>query len=184
MNSRLIILALLTMISIMAKAQTKIQLSVGTETMTATLADNDATRALVSKLKNGSVTIDMEEYGGFEKVGPLPWSLPASDRQTTTEPGDIMLYQGRNIVIFYGSNSWSYTPLGRLDGATASNLREFLGNGDTKLTISLITSSGLESVESDDVRNETVYDLNGRLVAERPLPHGVYIVNGKKRLIR
>lgn len=113
-------------ITMMANAQTKIVLSIGNESMTANLVDNEATRALVSLLEHAPITIDMSDYGGFEKVGELPQSLPTSNTQITTEPGDIMLYQGRSLVVFYGSNSWSYTRLGRIEEATVATLRQFL----------------------------------------------------------
>ena len=76
-------------------------------------------------------------YGGFEQVGPIGQSLPRNDEQTTTSSGDIVLYSGNQIVVFYGSNSWSYTRLGRITDKTASELAELLGNGDVTITISL-----------------------------------------------
>ena len=116
----------MTLISFMASSQTKVQLKVGGNSMTATLTDNDATRELTKLLEQGDITIRMSDYGGFEKVGALPQSFPTSNTQITTEPGDIMLYQGNNMVIFYGPNSWSYTRLGKIDGGTASTIRQFL----------------------------------------------------------
>ncbi|MBD5263861.1 MAG: hypothetical protein HDS39_07310 [Bacteroides sp.] len=168
----------------MASSQTKVQLKVGGNYMTATLTDNDATRELTKLLEQGDITIRMSDYGGFEKVGALPQSFPTSNTQITTEPGDIMLYQGNNMVIFYGSNSWSYTRLGKIDGATASNLRQFLGNGDVTLTLSLESSAGIEDVTADNYKEENVYDLNGRRITQKPLAPGAYIINGKKRIIR
>ena len=172
------------MISFMASAQTKVLLKVGGNTMTATLTDNEATRELTKLLEQGDIAIRMSDYGGFEKVGALPQSLPTSNTQITTEPGDIMLYQGNQMVIFYGSNSWSYTRLGKIDGATESNLRQFLGNGDIVLTLSLESSTEIEDVTADENKEEIVYDLNGRRIAKKPLAPGVYIINGKKRIIR
>lgn len=125
------------MISFMASSQTKVLLKIGENTMTALLIDNEATRELMKLLEQGDITIRMSDYGGFEKVGALPQSLPTSNTQITTMPGDIMLYQGDQLVIFYGSNSWRYTPIGKIDGANVSNLRRFLGNGSITLTISL-----------------------------------------------
>ena len=174
----------MTMISFMASSQTKVRLKVGENTMTATLTDNEATRELTKLLEQGDMTIRMSEYGGFEKVGALPQSLPTSNTQITTVPGDIMLYQGNQMVIFYGSNSWSYTRLGKIDGATASNLRQFLGNGDITLTLSLESSSGIENVTANANKEEIVYDLNGRRITKKPLAPGIYIINGKKRIIR
>ena len=174
----------MTFISFMASSQTKVQLKVGGNYMTATLTDNDATRELTKLLEQGDITIRMSDYGGFEKVGALPQSFPTSNTQITTEPGDIMLYQGNNMVIFYGSNSWSYTRLGKIDGATAGNLRQFLGNGDVTLTLSLESSAGIEDVTADNYKEENVYDLNGRRITQKPLAPGAYIINGKKRIIR
>ena len=174
----------MTFISFMASSQTKVQLKVGGNSMTATLTDNDATRELTKLLEQGDITIRMSDYGGFEKVGALPQSFPTSNTQITTEPGDIMLYQGNNMVIFYGSNSWSYTRLGKIDGATASNLRQFLGNGDVTLTLSLESSAGIEDVTADNYKEEIVYELNGRRITKKPLAPGAYIINGKKRIIR
>ena len=174
----------MTMISFMASSQTKVLLKVGGNTMTATLTDNEATRELTKLLEQGDMTIRMSDYGGFEKVGALPQSLPTSNTQITTAPGDIMLYQGNQMVIFYGSNSWSYTRLGKIDGATVSNLRQFLGNGDIVLTLSLESSTGIEDVTADANKDEIVYDLNGRRITKKPLAPGLYIINGKKTIIR
>ena len=174
----------MTMISFMASSQTKVLLKVGGGTMTATLTDNEATRELTKLLEQGDITIRMSDYGGFEKVGALPQSLPTSNTQITTEPGDIMLYQGNQMVIFYGSNSWSYTRLGKIDGATASNLHQFLGNGNITLTLSLDSSSGIENVTADANKEEIIYDLNGRRITKKPLAPGIYIINGKKTLIK
>ena len=101
------------------------------------LADSDAARALVEQLQAGPVTVSLHAYGGFEKFGPLPWALPASDEQITTQPGDVMLYQGNQITVFTGSNSWAYTPLGRIEGATPESLLGVLGEGDVEAVLSL-----------------------------------------------
>lgn len=112
-----------------------IQLQVSGRTFTAALEENDAARALARRLAEGPLTIRMNNYGGFEKVGNLGESLPASDSQTTTQPGDIVLYQGDQIVIFYGSNSWSYTRLGQVEDL--SGWADALGSGDVTVTFSL-----------------------------------------------
>ena len=174
----------MTLISFMASSQTKVLLKVGGNTMTATLTDNEATRELTKLLEHGDITIRMSDYGGFEKVGALPQSLPTSNTQITTVPGDIMLYQGNQMVIFYGSNSWSYTRLGKIDEATASNIKQFLGNSDVTLTLSLESSTGINDVTANGDKEEIVYDLNGRRITKKPLAPGIYIINGKKRIIR
>ena len=174
----------MTLISFMAYSQTKIRLKVGDATMTATLTDNEATRELTKLLEQGDITIRMSDHGGFEKVGALPQSFPTSNTQITTVPGDIMLYQGNQMVIFYGSNSWSYTRLGKIDEATASNLRQFLGNGNITLTISLESSTGIEDVTTEGQKEEIIYDLNGRRITNKPLAPGIYIINRNKTIVR
>ena len=112
----------------------KIIVEVNGSRFTATLENNKAADALEEMVQKEPVTVQMSDYAGFEKVGSLGASLPASNRQTTTHAGDIVLYQGNQIVIFYGSNSWSYTRLGKIDDLTG--WEEALGNGDVTLTLS------------------------------------------------
>lgn len=102
---------------------------------TATLEQNTAVDSLVEMLRDGPLTLELSDYAGFEKVGPLGTSLPTSNQQTTTQAGDIVLYQGNQIVMFYGSNSWSYTRLGHIDDLTG--WEEALGSGDVTVTFSL-----------------------------------------------
>ena len=175
---------LVLMSALMASSQTTILLTVDNRTATATLADNAATRTLLSMLDKGPVTVNMTDYGGFEKVGPLPQALPSSDTYITTSAGDIMLYDDDNIVIFYGSNSWSYTPIGRIDGASASNVKSFLGTGSIKLTFSLPAEASIEEIASNLSENMQVYDLKGNVVTTRPLLPGIFIINGIKTLIK
>lgn len=111
------------------------EVQVGDRTFTATLEENAAVDAFVEMMERAPVTIEMRDYAGFEKVGSLGQSLPASDRQTTTQAGDIVLYQGNQIVIFYGTNSWSYTRLGHIDDLTG--WAEALGSGDVTVTFLL-----------------------------------------------
>ena len=113
----------------------KMTLQIGNNTFTATLENNDAVDVLVDMMREEPVVIQMSDYSGFEKVGSLGTSLPASNKQTTTQSGDIVLYNGNQIVIFYGSNSWSYTRLGRIDDL--SGWEDALGSGDVTVTFSL-----------------------------------------------
>ncbi|MCD7868318.1 MAG: hypothetical protein LUG62_09065 [Clostridiales bacterium] len=113
----------------------KMNVQVGNHTFTATLESNEAVNALVEMVESGSVTIRMSDYAGFEKVGALGTSLPANDSQTTTQAGDIVLYNSNQIVIFYGSNSWAYTHLGHIDDLTG--WEDALGSGDVEVTFSL-----------------------------------------------
>ena len=116
-------------------SEMQMNVQVGGSTFTATLEENEAVDALVDMMEQGSVTIQMSDYSGFEKVGPLGTSLPTSNQQTTTQAGDIVLYQGNQIVMFYGSNSWSYTRLGHINDLTG--WEEALGSGDVTVTFSL-----------------------------------------------
>lgn len=93
----------------------KMNLQIGNNSFTATLESNAAVDALVDIMREAPVVIQMSDYSGFEKVGSLETSLPTSNKQTTTQSVDIVLYNGNQIVIFYGTNSWSYTRLGRID---------------------------------------------------------------------
>ncbi len=108
---------------------------VGDVVFSATLEENEAVSALVEMMQESPVVIQMSDYSGFEKVGPLGTSLPASNSQTTTQAGDIVLYNGNQIVIFYGSNSWSYTRLGHIDDLTG--WEDALGSGDVTVIFSL-----------------------------------------------
>lgn len=109
----------------------------GGKTFTATLADNSSAQALKEQLAKGSITVEMEDYANMEKVGSLGISLPRNDRPTTTGPGDIILYQGHNFVIYYDANSWSFTRLGKINSATQADLKAALGRGDVTVTLSL-----------------------------------------------
>ena len=100
-------------------------------------AENSSAEAFLELLKGGDVTVDMHDYGNFEKVGPLGSTLPRNDEQITTEPGDVILYQGNQITIYYDVNSWSFTRLGKVQGLTREELKKILGSGDAEVTFSL-----------------------------------------------
>ena len=99
--------------------------------------DNDSVTALKELLEDGPKEVEMSMYGGFEQVGSLGQSLVRHDVQTVTQAGDIVLYSGNSIVVFYGSNSWAYTRLGKITGLTKQELTGLLGNGDVTLTLTL-----------------------------------------------
>lgn len=113
----------------------KLQVQIGEHTFTATLEDNVAVDAFVGMMEEASVVIRMSDYSGFEKVGSLGTSLPSDNSQTTTKAGDIVLYNSSQIVIFYGSNSWSYTRIGKIDDLTG--WEDALGSGDVTVTFSI-----------------------------------------------
>lgn len=113
----------------------KMKVQVGNQTFTATLENNAAAEAFLEMMKEAPVVIQMSDYSGFEKVGSLGTNLPSSNSQTTTHEGDIVLYNSNQIVIFYGSNTWSYTRLGKIDDLTG--WKEALGNGDVTVTFTV-----------------------------------------------
>ncbi len=118
-------------------AETRLLLSVNGQELTASFSDSTAAKELTEKLKAEPVTVTLNEYGGFEKVGKLPWPLTRTDANTETEPCDIMLYQGNQMTIFYNSNSWSYTKLGHIENTTQKELKALLGEGNATVTLSL-----------------------------------------------
>ncbi len=114
-----------------------VKVKINDEIFDVELENNSATEELIKELKKENITVNASEYGGFEKVGDLGFSLPTSDENIGTNPGDIVLYQGDKISLFYGSHSWSYTKLGRIDNVDPDQLREILGSGDVTLEFGL-----------------------------------------------
>ncbi len=103
----------------------------------ARLFDNPSARDLADRLGNGEIEVSMSDYGGFEKVGELPFELARSDEPVTTVPGDVILYQGNKITIYYGENTWTFTRLGNIPGVTREEMMRFLGEGDVTVTFFL-----------------------------------------------
>ena len=95
---------------------------------------NESVEALKQLTAEKPLTINMSMYGGFEQVGSIGQNLPKNDVQTTTSAGYIVLYSGNQIVVFYGSNSWAYTRLGKITDKSASQMKDLLGNGDVTIT--------------------------------------------------
>lgn len=116
-------------------SENKIDISFNGHTYSATLADNSSSKAFADLLKNGPLTISTHDYGSFEKVGELGATLPRNDEQITTSAGDIILYQGNQITIYYAQNTWNFTRLGKIDDP--SGLRDALGDGDVDITFAL-----------------------------------------------
>lgn len=161
----------------------KMYITIDGQTQSVTLVDNDATWALVEKLRQAPVTVTLNSSGGFEIWGSLGFSLPTSDQQTMAQPGDVILYNGSNICLFYGTNSWSYTRLGKIDGLTESELRSFLKAGESHIsvTLSLANTTAIKSPKNTHAENEAYYSLNGQRVMKPS--QGIYIKNGKKVIL-
>lgn len=115
----------------------RLVLTVGDTELPATWADNSSAEALKELLAEGPITIAMRDYERMEKVGTLPKELPTNDEQITTKPGDLILYQGDKFVLYYAPNSWNFTRLGAINGATTKELKDLLGPGDVDVVLSL-----------------------------------------------
>ncbi len=103
----------------------------------ANLEDNSSAKAFIEKLSPQEMTLDLHDYGSFEKVGDLPWELPRNDEQITTEPGDIILYQGNQLTIYYDENTWSFTRLAKIGNTSKEELLSAFGEGDVSVTMNL-----------------------------------------------
>ncbi len=164
----------------------KMYITIDGQAQAVTLVDNQATKTLVEKLQQAPVTVTLSSSGDFEIWGALGFSLPTSNEQINAQPGDVILYNGSNICIFYGTNSWSYTRLGKIDGLSESELRTFLKAGEGNITVTLSLSSGtttINSVRSVATENDAYYSLSGQRLAQAPA-HGIYIENGIKKIAR
>ncbi len=120
---------------------TTMYITIAGQTQSVTLANNSASRELVTRLHNGAVKVTLNSSGGFEIWGPLGFSLPTSNQQMTAQPGEIVLYNGSNICLFFGENSWNYTRLGKIDGLSEKELRAFLKAGESNITVTLSLTS-------------------------------------------
>jgi hypothetical protein len=158
----------------------KINITIEGKTMPVNLVDNEATRTLVAALQESPITYEADDYGGFEKVGGLGRSLPTSNQQITTEAGDVILYSGNQIVLFYGSNSWSYTRLGRIEYSTIDELKSFLkaGRGRISVKLSISETTGVKAASASR-QDGKLYALNGTELKKEPM-RGMYIKNRKK----
>jgi len=112
-----------------------LRMTIGSTPVAVSWEDNEAVQALKELCRDQPLTIQMSMYGGFEQVGSIGTNLPANDVQTTTAAGDIVLYSGNQMVVFYGSNSWAYTRLGHITDQSADGMAQLLSNGDTTITI-------------------------------------------------
>ncbi|MCR5513601.1 MAG: hypothetical protein K6F43_08595 [Prevotella sp.] len=162
----------------------KMYITIGEQTQSVTLVDNDATRELVAALQDTPITVTLND-NNFEIWGSLGKSLTTKNEQMTAQPGDVVLYNGSNICIFYDSNSWSYTRLGHIDGLSENELRTFLKAGESNIsvTLSLALSTSIRSLSPAPsiVSEGSIYSLNGQKVTHPS--KGIYIKNGKKVIL-
>lgn len=117
--------------------ESKIYIKVNDNILDVKLEDNSSAKALVEKLRNGDITINAHDYGNFEKVGSLGFNLPTNDTTITTEPGDLILYQGNQITLYYNTNTWNFTRLGKVKNVSQNELKNILGTGNITMVISV-----------------------------------------------
>ena len=120
-----------------ATAVTQVSITIGDMTKQMSLADNAAAKSLAAKLQQAPLSLTLNSSGGFEIWGALGFSLPTSNEQINAQPGDVVLYNGSNICLFYGSNSWSYTRLGHISGLSENELKSFLKAGERNISVIL-----------------------------------------------
>ena len=117
--------------------ETAMTMTIGDTKVNVNWEANSSVDALKELVSSGPLSIDMSMYGGFEQVGSIGQSLPREDKQTTTASGDIVLYSGNQLVVFYGSNSWAYTRLGHISDKTDAEIEALLSKGDVTITLSI-----------------------------------------------
>lgn len=113
------------------------KITVNNQTLSTTLEHNSSVDALLKLLEKGPIKVDMQDYANMEKVGSLGTDLPRNDKYTTTKPGDIILYQGSLLVIYYKPNSWSFTRLGTINNISPQELTTILQKGNVTIELSL-----------------------------------------------
>lgn len=160
----------------------KMYITIGEETHAVTMEDNVGTRALMAALQADNITYTADDYGNFEKVGYVGQSFPTDNHQIATSAGDLVLYNGDNICIFYGSNSWSYTRIGKLDNLSAEEVRQFVkaGEGEVSITLSLQpVYTGINELAPERKTDDgPTYTVTGQIAPKGY--KGIVIKNGKK----
>lgn len=116
---------------------TNLTLSVDGTQLSVKWENNSSVSALKELAAGGNLTIKAHQYGGFEQVGSLPQRIESNDVHMTAEPGDIMLYSSNSVVVYYGTNTWSYTKLGHIENLSEAELQELLSGETVTLTFSL-----------------------------------------------
>lgn len=162
----------------------KIYITINGVTKSATLVSNSSTEALARQLKQGDITYEAHDYGDFEKVGALGYTFPQNNEQITTAPGDLILYLGSNLCIYYDTNSWSFTRIGKLDGMTQGDIKTWLHAGGDNVSVILSTHepTGIKMVQEEQQtgKDAQTYTLQGTVAQTET--KGIVIQNGKKQI--
>lgn len=135
----IIIICLIALSAVSANDTNKnmVKIKINDDVFDVKLENNSATEELLKALTKSNITVNATDYGNFEKVGDLGFTLPTKDEKINTAPGDIVLYQGKEISLFYNSHSWTYTKIGKIQNLDSNQLKEILGTGDVVLELSL-----------------------------------------------
>lgn len=163
------------------KSVSTMNITINGKTVSCQLVENSSTKALLAQLEKGDITYEADDYGNFEKVGNIGISLPQNNESITTTAGDVILYQGNNICLYYGTNSWTFTRLGKIEGMCKDEIKTFLnaGGGSVKVKLSSGSTTGIKQTLADRKAPSGKYSLDGRKFRQAP-SKGVYIENGKK----
>lgn len=163
------------------KSANAMNITINGKTVSCQLVDNSSTRALLAQLEKGDITYEADDYGNFEKVGNIGFSLPQNNESITTTTGDVILYQGNNICLYYDTNAWTFTRMGKIEGLSKDEIKTFLntGGGSVKVTLSSGSTTGIKQTVADRKAPSGKYSLDGRKLKQTP-SKGVYIENGKK----
>ena len=163
------------------KSANTMNITINGKTVSCQLVDNSSTRALLALLEKGDITYEADDYGNFEKVGNIGFSLPQNNESITTTAGDVILYQGNNICLYYDTNAWTFTRLGKIEGLSKDEIKTFLnaGGGSVKVKLSSGSTTGIKQTLADRKAPSGKYSLDGKKFKQAP-SKGVYIENGKK----
>ena len=121
-------------LSALVKTVPVLVIEAGGKQFCAELEDNSSAEAFIDELNSGAIAVEMRDCGGFEKAGPLPWTLPQNDTEITAKPGDVILYQGNRIAVYYDQNTWSFTRLANIGSVSREELLEAFGEGDVTIS--------------------------------------------------
>ena len=156
-----------------------LNIQVGDTVLQATLEDNSSAAALVELLKDGPVTVSMQDYGNFEKVGTLSQSFPQNNEQITTQPGDIILYQGNSLCIYYDTNTWTFTRIGKIDNATQQDIKDFVkaGQGNVSITLAVSNATAISTAQDKNADSGMTYTAGG--MRADSTAKGILIKDGK-----
>lgn len=124
--------------NIKLEGEYQVKVTVNGHEMMATMENNSSAMAFKSMLKKGPKTVKMRDYEGMEKVGMLWKGLPTNNQQISTEPGDIILFMGCSLVVYYNPNSWDFTKMGHINDVTQEELKNILGSGNVIMTFELL----------------------------------------------